>query len=39
MRRAGEPNYFDDNSYNFLNKFSGFDSAFPFSHSSADEKR
>jgi hypothetical protein len=39
MRRAGELSYFNNNLYNFLNKFLESDSVFPFGYPSAGENR
>jgi hypothetical protein len=39
MRKTGEFNYFNNNSYNFLNKLLKFNSVSPFGHLSANEKR
>jgi hypothetical protein len=39
MRKAGEPNHFNNNLYNFSNKLSEFNFAFLFNYPSADEKR
>jgi hypothetical protein len=39
MRKAGEFNYFNDNLYNFLNKFLKSDFIFPFGYPFADKRR